>query len=191
MIKKTKHNSGFTLIELLVVVSIIALLSSVVLASLSGAKDRAVNVAALAQVRQVQTNLEIFYEANNGYPNPKLAANSYYCIGGTTCTIPGPGGTTADYLAMNNSDKEVSSTLADIRSFLLPSLAYAAQYTITGSLFSSYPSSKQTNISLTCTVSTPTGICPAGSAIIYYPTVQAGAITVWNSQYAGASDTAI
>lgn len=188
MIKKTKHNSGFTLIELLVVVSIIALLASVVLASLSGAKDRAVNVAAASQVRQIQTNLEIFFEANNGYPNPKTSTG-YICIGGTSCTIPG-GATIYDYLTINTDIKE-SSTLADIGSFLLPTLAYAASYTVQGSLFASFPSSKQTNVSFYCPVSVLTATCPAGQAIIYYPTVQAGAITVWNSQYAGASDTAI
>ena len=59
---------GFTLIELLVVVSIISLLSSVVLTSVSVAREKAAISKIIQQVRQVQTALEMYRTDNGDYP---------------------------------------------------------------------------------------------------------------------------
>lgn len=64
----TKKNSGFTLIELLVVISIIGILSSVILASLSGARRSADNAVSIAETRQFQTQLALYFLENGGYP---------------------------------------------------------------------------------------------------------------------------
>ena len=61
---------GFTLIELLVVISIIGLLSSVVMTTTSTARVKARTAKRVADLRQIQTALELYYEDNNGYPNP-------------------------------------------------------------------------------------------------------------------------
>src|SRR3989344_6899357 len=68
---KTRRDSqaGFTLIELLVVIAIIGLLSSVVLASLNGARERARDARRLADMQQLRVALELYYSANNRYPN--------------------------------------------------------------------------------------------------------------------------
>ncbi|MBI3305786.1 type II secretion system protein [Candidatus Nomurabacteria bacterium] len=66
---RTQALGGFTLIELLVVVAIIGILSSVVLTSLSSARQKA-NVAATASdLRQIVTALSLYQNDNNGsYP---------------------------------------------------------------------------------------------------------------------------
>lgn len=59
---------AFTLIELLVVIAIIGILSSVVLASLSGARESARDNAKVQEVEQMQTALELYHEDNGHYP---------------------------------------------------------------------------------------------------------------------------
>lgn len=64
---KTK---GFTLIELLVVVSIISLLSSVILASVRDAREKAQVRAFVENLKQVQTALELYRTDYGIYPPP-------------------------------------------------------------------------------------------------------------------------
>jgi general secretion pathway protein G len=59
---------GFTLVELLVVVAIISLLSSVVLASLQSARNRAQDAKRMADMKQLRIALEFYYDINKQYP---------------------------------------------------------------------------------------------------------------------------
>lgn len=87
MIKK----QGFTLIELLVVVSIIAILSTVVLAALGEARKRAQVTHFIAQVNQIEKAFLATYiqenrntwwtESELGNPNPTLAEIIAYSSG--------------------------------------------------------------------------------------------------------------
>lgn len=63
-----KFDSGFTLIELLVVIAIIGLLASVVLVSLNGTRAKARFTKRMADIKQIQTALELYYDSNNAYP---------------------------------------------------------------------------------------------------------------------------
>jgi prepilin-type N-terminal cleavage/methylation domain-containing protein len=63
----TKFNKGFTLIELLVVISIIGLLSSVVLASLSTARNKAKDSALIQMAKQLQTIMIMRYSDIGSY----------------------------------------------------------------------------------------------------------------------------
>jgi prepilin-type N-terminal cleavage/methylation domain-containing protein len=72
-VKKLKQNQkGFTLIELLVVIAIIGLLASVVLLALNSARQKSRDAKRLADVRQLASALELYYDAavggTNGYP---------------------------------------------------------------------------------------------------------------------------
>ncbi len=101
-----KNSKGFTLIELLVVIAIIGILSSVVLASLNSARRKSRDARRVADIKQIQLALELYYDANptTGYPvalsslattyipvvptDPSTkVAYSYSALGsGTSCT---------------------------------------------------------------------------------------------------------
>lgn len=85
---------GFTLIELLVVISIIGLLSSIVLASLNTARAKARDTKRIANVREMQKAIELYYDKNGYYPGSPLVQ------GGDTR----PYYSMAPYIGTNGSD---------------------------------------------------------------------------------------
>ncbi len=59
---------AFTLVELLVVISIIGLLSAIATVSLGSARTKAKATRAIADLRQINTALQMYYDANGKYP---------------------------------------------------------------------------------------------------------------------------
>lgn len=68
---------GFTLIELLVVIGIIGVLASIVLASLDGARKKGRDAKRLADIKQIQLALELYYDSNNAFPPNVSSSNSF------------------------------------------------------------------------------------------------------------------
>ncbi len=95
-----KKNKGFTLIELLVVIAIIGVLASVVLASFNSARKKSRDARRIADIKQLQLALELYFDSNNAYPSglaalatdghiasvpdDPLEVSYVYCLSGTT-----------------------------------------------------------------------------------------------------------
>jgi prepilin-type N-terminal cleavage/methylation domain-containing protein len=72
----TKGAKGFTLIELLVVIAIIGILSTLAVVSLQGARARARDAKRMADVRQMQTALELYLNDVGYYPAEVISGQS-------------------------------------------------------------------------------------------------------------------
>lgn len=96
---------GFTLIELLVVIAIIGILASIVLASLNSARRKSRDARRIADVKQLQLALELFFDGQSPNRYPTDAEGLAALSGATSCgtqacipTVPTPptgGGQTA------------------------------------------------------------------------------------------------
>ncbi len=66
MVSKTK-NRGFTLVELLVVIAIISILATLLLLQLGVARAKARDAKRIADVNQVRSALELYFDDNGSY----------------------------------------------------------------------------------------------------------------------------
>jgi prepilin-type N-terminal cleavage/methylation domain-containing protein len=95
------NRKGFTLIELLVVIAIIGLLSTLAVVALNNARTKSRDARRVADIKQMRTAMELYYNDMNGYP-AAVAEGGTIAGGGTTYmgivpTNPAPNGTAYTY----------------------------------------------------------------------------------------------
>ncbi len=91
---KNTNQKGFTLIELLVVIAIIGLLASVVLLALNSARAKSRDAKRLADIRQLSTALELYYNDQGGYPGAAASLSPSYIGQVPSAPTPADGGCT-------------------------------------------------------------------------------------------------
>ncbi|MEK7084908.1 MAG: prepilin-type N-terminal cleavage/methylation domain-containing protein [Patescibacteria group bacterium] len=97
--KKGFTPRGFTLIELLVVIAIIGILASVVLASLNSARQKARDARRIADIKQLQLALELYFNDNATYVRDGYSALAAALIPNQIPVIPqDPLGATRTYV---------------------------------------------------------------------------------------------
>ncbi len=170
-----RKKSGFTLTEIMMVVSLIALLSTVVMASLAKAKEKGRNAAVLSEVHQIRNQMALYAnDHNGGYPNPAVpTAANYYCIGASSCI--GLDGVTviSNQLAGIGSKNTIASENSFLN-MLKPKTANATVYSDGFANFVSLPN----YILYQCTY--PANPCPIGYAWVWY-NQKKGNTTDWHA----------
>lgn len=77
------RQAGFTLIELLIVITIIGILSSLMVVNYIGVRARARDAQRKADLRQIQSALELYRSDAGNYPAALLACGSQLAFNGT------------------------------------------------------------------------------------------------------------
>lgn len=85
---KLRNKKGFTLVELLIVVAIISVLATLLMANFIGVRQRARDAQRKADIRQIQSALELYRSDQGNYPaavnNAVGACNSALTGGSST-----------------------------------------------------------------------------------------------------------
>ncbi len=99
-----KNKKGFTLIELLVVIAIIGLLSTLAVVALTSARKKARDSKRVADMKQLQTAMEMVFSEKNSYDLEGCIAPGALV---STCTMP-----LSDYLPNVANLKDPSTATA-------------------------------------------------------------------------------
>ncbi len=109
---KRSYKPAFTLIELLVVIAIIGILATLAVVSLQNARKNARDAKRIADVRQMQTALELYYNDTGAYPLTG-EIDSTIATGGSTYMATVPTAPTPADGDCEESDNTYTYTSAD------------------------------------------------------------------------------
>lgn len=146
MIMTKKVKKGFTLVELLVVIAIIGILAAVGITALSGARSKARDAKRVADIKQVQSALELYFNDKAGYPAAATAlalgssSASILCSGETTTGFLGTmctGAPTATYMGLVPKDPQSTGTACVVAGDP-PAIAGPCDYAYTSTDVNSY-----------------------------------------------------
>lgn len=109
----TKATRGFSLIELLITISVMALLTTVVVAGMSGARTRGRDADRIADIKNLQVSLELYYDKHHYYPNSLAEGNVATVLNvlrteGFISTIPDDPLPSQDYYYKSNASSNSS-----------------------------------------------------------------------------------
>ena len=79
------NKKGFTLIEILVVIAILGLMASIIMASTASARMKSRDAKRKADLRQMATMMEMYYNQYGYYPAPSGGAGWCSLHGGSWC----------------------------------------------------------------------------------------------------------
>lgn len=99
-----KNKKGFTLIEMLIVVTIIALLASLILVGMGGARAKTRDSRRIADLHNVMNALELYYAKYGYYPTGTFSSSSGWDTFVSTLTSAGIGVSRVPRDPLDNSD---------------------------------------------------------------------------------------
>lgn len=97
-----RNKKGFTLIELLIVIAIIALLATLAIISLTTAQRKARDTKRLADVKSIQSSVELYFSDNADYPGADTA--TFTSDMSTYMQVPNPPNDDSNYVYAVTND---------------------------------------------------------------------------------------
>ena len=158
-----KNKKAFTLIELLVVIAIIGILATLAVVSLQNARKNARDAKRMADVKQIQTALELYFNDNSSYPLTSQLSTTI-ATGGVTYMSSVP-------QAPTPPDGNCTATSNNYSYISTDGSSYIIDFCTGGSV---------ANLSAGAKLASPSGIWSCGQNFVdprdgnSYPTVQIG-----------------